>query len=319
MNNLCKQCESLLLGFLGKIVAFDRTRKLALLLLMDGALCLLSVWIAFSLRLGAWDLWNPAIATVALTSFALWLLIFTNRGGYRSVMRFVGSRTMLSIVMSCLLMSLILSASFIVVQIKGVPRTIGFLQPMVFATLLVISRMFARYILLDLLNQRNFEGSPKRVLIFGAGSAGRQLAMSLTHEPGMILRGYIDDDLRLSGQHLDGVRVYPNKHLDILIERMEIDTVLLAVPGISQQERKKIVRGFAEIPVHVLTLPAIGALVDGSVSTDNLREIEVTELLGREPVPPNHMLLHRTIANRVVMVTGAGGSIGRRAPGAGAG
>lgn len=181
---------------------------------------------------------------------------------------------------------------------------------MVFGALLIISRLFARYVLSDLLNQRNFGGSLSKVLIFGAGSAGRQLAMSLTHEPGMVLRGYVDDDASLSGQYLDGVRVYQNQHLDKLVDRLEIDTVLLAVPGVARQQRTRIVRDFSEIPVHVLTLPAIADLVDGKISTENLREIEINDLLGRDPVPPNHLLLRKTITDHVVMITGAGGSIG---------
>ncbi|WP_454597966.1 polysaccharide biosynthesis protein [Qipengyuania sp. SM2507] len=277
---------------------------------MDATLCVLSVWIAFSLRLGVWDLWSPAIASVIVASLAVWLPIFATRGVYRSVLRFVGSRTMLGIGISSLLMSLVLSALFIANVVPRVPRTIGVLQPMVFAALLVISRLFARFVLFDLLNQRGFDGSPSKVLIFGAGAAGRQLAMSLTHEPGMVLRGYIDDDGRLAGQHLDGVKVYHSQNMDDVVERLGIDTVLLAIPGVPHQQRKRIVRAFSELPVHVLTLPAIGDLVDGSVSTENLREIEITDLLGRDPVPPNHLLLHRTIAERVVLVTGAGGSIG---------
>lgn len=277
---------------------------------MDAFLCVFAVWIAFSLRLGTWNLWNSAATAVILASLVVWLPIFTIRGVYRSVVRFVGGRAMLSIAISCLLMSVVLSAFFIVNATPGVPRTIGVLQPMVFAVLLVISRLFARYLFFDLLNERGFDGLPRKVLIFGAGSAGRQLAIALAHEPGMILRGYADDDARLAGQHLDGVKVYHSNNLHELVDLLEIDMVLLAVPRVSPQQRKRIVRKFAEIPVHVLTLPAIGDLVDGSVSTDNLREIEITDLLGRDPVPPNHLLLHRTIAGRIVMVTGAGGSIG---------
>lgn len=310
MIAVLKIAERALIGLLFKLIDLNRDVKTAILILLDALLCVLSVWIAFSLRLGVWELWNSATVVVIFASLAIWCPIFATRGVYRSVTRFVGSRTLISIVVSCSLMALALSAFFVVNPVSGVPRTIGVLQPMVFAALLVVSRLFARYVLFDVLNQRNFTGSPSKVLIFGAGSAGRQLAMSLTHEPGMILRGYVDDDARLAGQHLDGVKVYQNKHLNDLVDRLEIDTVLLAIPGVSRQQRSRIVREFAEIPVHVLTLPGIADLVDGSVSTENLREIEVTDLLGREPVPPNDLLLHRTIANRIVMVTGAGGSIG---------
>lgn len=310
MTDFWIQIEPRLTKVLRTLVELNRVKKMALLLVMDAALCVFSVWIAFSLRLGVWDLWSPAIATVILMSLAAWYPMFAIRGVYRSVMRFVGSRTMINIAISCFFMSLIMSAILLAYTIPNVPRTIGVLQPMVFAALLVISRLFARYVLFDILNQQNFDGPSSKVLIFGAGSAGRQLALSLAHEPGMVLRGYIDDDARLAGQHLDGVRVYKNKDLDALVDRLGIDTVLLAVPGVSPQQRTRIVRGFAEIPVHVLTLPAIGDLVDGKVTTDNLREIEITDLLGRDTVPPNHLLLHRTIADRVVMVTGAGGSIG---------
>lgn len=310
MAGFLKLTENLLIKSLHHMVELPRLQKTALLLIMDATLCIVSVWIAFSLRLGAWELWSPEVVTVIFASLAAWLAIFAIRGIYRSIVRFVGSRTMLGIAIACLLMSLVLSTFFVVVSIPGLPRTIGVLQPMVFATLLVISRLFARYVLFDLLNQRGFVGVPSKVLIFGAGSAGRQLAKALTHEPGMVMRGYVDDDARLAGQHLDGVKVYHNTKLMELVEKLRIDTVLLAVPGASQQLRTRIVRSFAEIPVHVLTLPAIGDLVDGSISTDKLREIEVSDLLGRDPVPPNHLLLHRTITDRLVLVTGAGGSIG---------
>lgn len=304
------RAELTLVKFLRGLLELGRLKKTALLLAMDATLCIVSVWIAFSLRLGAWDLWSSPIATTIFASLAVWLPLFGLRGVYRSVMRFVGSRTMINIATSCSLMAVGLSAFFLANPVVGVPRTIGVLQPMVFAVLLVISRLFARYLLFDILNQRDFEGSPSKVLIFGAGSSGRQLAISLTHEPGMILRGYVDDDPRLAGQHLDGVKIYQNRDLDTLVNQLDIDTVLLAVPSVSRQQRNRIIRAFAEIPVHVLTLPAIGDLVDGKVTTDNLREIDIADLLGRDPVPPNHLLLHRTIAKSVVMVTGAGGSIG---------
>ncbi len=226
------------------------------------------------------------------------------------MVRFMGSRTMLEILTSCIAMALILTVIFAFRAPAGVPRTIAVLQPMVFATLLVISRLVARYILFDLLNQRGFAGARQSVMIYGAGSAGRQLALSLRHEPNMFLCGYIDDDKRLTGKHLDGVRVHDGTDVERLITRYEISTILLAVPRVSRQRREQIVRKFENISVRVLTLPAMANLIDGSVSVDNLREIEIRDLLGRDPVPPNHLLLQKTVGGRSVMITGAGGSIG---------
>lgn len=217
---------------------------------------------------------------------------------------------MIGIATSCIMISAVLAIFIFLNVVPGIPRTIAAIQPMVFAGLLIFSRLVARYILFDLLNQRNFTGQRHRVLIYGAGSSGRQLALSLRHEGNMILRGYIDDDLRVAGKHLDGVRVYRTSNLADLIDRLAIDMVLLAVPRVSRQQREQMVRKFEDISVRVLTLPAIGNLLDGSVSVGDLRAIEITDLLGRDPVPPNHHLLHRTVTGRSVMVTGAGGSIG---------
>lgn len=305
-----KSIESSIVGLLQWLVALNRATKLAMVLLLDAWLCVLAVLVSFSLRLGEWQLWNSAIVTTIGACLGLWLPIFLWRGIYRSVVRFIGIRTILRIATSCMIMAAILSVVFLFRPVPGIPRTIAFIQPMVFVSLLVLSRLIARYGLFDLLNQRRFAGERNRVLIYGAGSAGRQLAVSLRHEPGMVLQGYIDDDERLMGKHLDGVRVHGGDDLAKLIARYDIQTVVLAIPSLSHQQRERIVRKFEGISVKVLTLPAIGGLLDGSVSIGDLREIEIADLLGRDPVPPNHLLLHRTISGRSVMITGAGGSIG---------
>lgn len=276
----------------------------------DMLLCVVAVWIAFSLRLGEWVLSSRAVISVVIVSLAAWLVIFTLSGIYRSVVRFIGSRTMVGIATSCAMIGVVLAIFSLANIVPSVPRTVAVIQPLVFAVLLILSRLVARYVLFDLLNQRNFPGQRQRVFIYGAGSSGRQLALSLRHEGNMLLRGYIDDDARVTGKYLDGVRVYKADNVADLIVRHEIDMVLLAVPRISKQEREKIVRKFEDISVRVLTLPAISHLLDGSVSVGDLREIEITDLLGRDPVPPNEHLLHKTVTGRSVMVTGAGGSIG---------
>ncbi|WP_233994279.1 polysaccharide biosynthesis protein [Erythrobacter litoralis] len=279
-------------------------------LTVDLALCVAAVIIAFSLRFGEWEFWSGAIQSVVVVAVALWLPIFYLAGIYRTVVRFIGTRTLMGIAVSCGLMAVGLAFAFTLNSTPGIPRTVAFIQPLMFALLLVFSRLLARYFLFDLLNQYHKSGPRSRVLIYGAGSAGRQLALSLRHEPAMHLAGYIDDDDRLARKHVDGVRVHPPTGLEDLIHDLEIDTVLLALPRIGRKQREMIVRQFEGISVRVLTLPAMGDLIDGRVSVGDLREIEISDLLGRDPVPPNHLLLHKTIQDKVVMVTGAGGSIG---------
>jgi FlaA1/EpsC-like NDP-sugar epimerase len=310
MDGIWKQTERRLIKLLQWLIGLNRLSKLVLILLLDATLCVAATLIAFSLRLGEWDLWSSAIGTVTAAALLLWMPIFALLGIYRSVVRFIGSRTMIGIANSALLMMAGLAAAFTVNSVPDIPRTIPFIQPMVFAALIVISRLVARYVLFDVLNRRNLVGPRSRILVYGAGSAGRQLALSMRQQPNMELIGYIDDDERLSGQNLDGMRVYHSSQVLRLLERFDVDTVLLAMPSLTRQQRGAVVRKFEHVSVKVMSLPAVSDLIDGSISVNDLREIEITDLLGRDPVPPNHLLLHRTVDKRTVMVTGAGGSIG---------
>jgi FlaA1/EpsC-like NDP-sugar epimerase len=173
-----------------------------------------------------------------------------------------------------------------------------------------MSRILVRYIISDLLGQRAFGGETKRVLIYGAGSAGQQLALSTRHYPGMYLLGFVDDDRRLRGQRLDGSPVFHSSELASQVERLDVTDILLAVPTMSRSKRKGIVDDLKQFSVHVQTLPQMQDIVAGKVSIADLREVEVDDLLGRDAVAPNDLLLGRTIVGKTVMVTGAGGSIG---------
>ena len=310
MTSLRKRFESRAMNALRWLVDMDRLTKFSVVLIADALSCIAAVWISFSLRLGEWDLWSSAIGTMVAIALPLWLAIFLWRGTYQYVVRFSGLGTMIDIATSCLLMTIILASIFLIHTPAGVPRTVAVIQPLVFAVLLMVSRVIARYALFDLLNQREFIGNLHRVLIYGAGSAGRQLAVSLRHEANMTLCGYIDDDRRLTGKRLDRVRVHNSEDVTRLIESLSVDTVFLALPRISRKERETIVRKFENVSVRVMILPAMGDLLTGSISVGDLRQIEITDLLGRDPVPPNQLLLRHTVERRKIMVTGAGGSIG---------
>jgi len=194
--------------------------------------------------------------------------------------------------------------------ISGVPRTIGVIQPIVFFIMVGFSRVTARYLMVDVLGRKRFGGKIKRVLIYGAGSAGQQLASSMRSEPAMQLCGFVDDDKRLDGQRLDGDEVIWSGKLPQIIEKHGVTDILLALPKISRKKRRTIVSKIQEFRVHVQTLPNMKEIMDGKVSFNDIRELEIEDLLGREPVVPNALLMGRSIVGKKVLVTGAGGSIG---------
>jgi FlaA1/EpsC-like NDP-sugar epimerase len=299
-----------IIELLSEVAELDRSAKKIIAFSSDAIICIFAVWLAFSLRLGDWHLWNEPIRIVLLASFLIWPPLFFVLGVYRSIFRFAGSGTIIELSRAIAIFLGAMTLIFTVVGLAGVPRTVGILVPILFFLALVMSRILVRYIISDLLGQRAFGGETKRVLIYGAGSAGQQLALSTRHYPGMYLLGFVDDDRRLRGQRLDGSPVFHSSELASQVERLAVTDILLAVPTMSRSQRKGIVDDLKQFSVHVQTLPQIQDIVAGKVSIADLREVEVDDLLGRDAVAPNDLLLGRTIVGKTVMVTGAGGSIG---------
>jgi FlaA1/EpsC-like NDP-sugar epimerase len=295
---------------LSDLANLDRRKKKIIAFGVDSIICVFAIWFAFFLRLGDWQLWTASTRIVLLASFLLWPPIFLASGVYRSIFRFAGSGTITDLARAISIFLFLMTLVVTVIGLPGVPRTLGILVPILFFLALMMSRIVVRYVISDLLGQRAFGGETKRVLIYGAGSAGQQLALSTRHYPGMYLLGFVDDDRRLRGQRLDGSPVYHSGDLAAQVERLGVTDILLAVPSMSRSKRKDIVDELKRFSVHVQTLPQIQDIVAGKVSIADLREVEVDDLLGRDAVPPNDLLMGRTILGKTVMVTGAGGSIG---------
>jgi FlaA1/EpsC-like NDP-sugar epimerase len=294
-----------------RVLGLNRTAKRLLVILVDGMICIFAAVIAFALRLGAW----AEIATIPILIYVgaaliFWFPTFQIRGIYRAIFRYAGSRTMIALANATVIFAMPLVAIFMFFPVSGVPRTIPLIHSLLFLAMLCLSRIVWRYLLVDLLGQHRFQGRTSRVLIYGAGTAGRQLATSIQHEPGMQLSGFIDDDDRLHGQRLDGHPVFHSSKLSEVIARAEVTNVLLAMPRLTRAGRKQIVENLEHHSVHVQTLPNVQQMLEGQVSISDLREIQIDDLLGRDPVPPNSLLLGRTIIGKTVLVTGAGGSIG---------
>jgi len=308
--SLMRKLTSAVISAFSWVTNLDRRAKKAIAFFTDSLICMFAIWLAFSLRLGDWQLWNTAIRNVMLASFLFWPPLFLLFGVYRSIFRFAGSGTITELARAIAIYMLAMTVTFTVVSVQGVPRTLGILIPILFFLGLLMSRIMVRYIISDLLGQQAFGGETKRVLIYGAGNAGQQLALSTRHYPGMFLLGFVDDDRRLKGQRLDGISIFHSSVLADQVERLGITDVLLAVPSMSRSKRKKIVDELKQFNVHVQTLPQIQDIVAGKVTIADLREVEVDDLLGRDAVAPNELLMGRTIVGKTVMVTGAGGSIG---------
>lgn len=295
---------------LEKIAQLARWKKRAIVILLDILLCVQSIWIAYSLRIGVWVLWDIAVQKIVLVCLLLMIPVFVLSGVYHAIFRYAGTGMMKILVRAFAIYSVLIGFTFVVVGIDGVPRTIGVIQPVVFLFLVGFSRVTARYLMVDLLGRNQFDGEVKNVLIYGAGSAGQQLAASMRSEHGMRLCGYVDDDQRLDGQRLDGDKVFWSGNLRDLIEKRNITDILLALPRIDRRKRRAIVEQVREFKVHVQTLPNMHEIISGKIAFSDIRELEIEDLLGREPVSPNELLFGRTIVGKTVLVTGAGGSIG---------
>jgi FlaA1/EpsC-like NDP-sugar epimerase len=296
------------------ILALPRPVKRFLVLFVDAVLCVLTVWLAFFLRLDEWvrlfddPFWRADIASAVSLVFALPL--FVTHGFYRVIFRHANLIAVSFVARAFILYTLAFGLVVTIIGVPGVPRTIGIIQPILLLLAVGLSRAVAAYWLggayRDILKRLNL---PK-VLIYGAGAAGRQLLNAMTNTHDMRVVGFLDDDPSLQGQTLNGLRVYAPTDFASIVSENGISTVLLALPSISRHRRNEILATIKAAKVAVRTLPSVTDLVQGRVTVSDLRELDIEDLLSRDPVPPDQTLLGKNIHAKVVLVTGAGGSIG---------
>jgi FlaA1/EpsC-like NDP-sugar epimerase len=291
------------------LLGLSRGIKRIVVLVVDATFCCLAVWLAFDLRLEAWLPFNANIALATLASMAIALPLFGAFGLYRAIFRYAGIDALYAIFKSLAIYVFVFVSIFTLVGVVGVPRTVGIIQPTLLAVFVLMSRVIARY-WLGGLYRRMSKADARRLLIYGAGSAGRQLASALANSAELRPVGYLDDDDRLHGQTLNGLKIYNPSRLDELVIKLNVHDVLLAMPSASRARRNEVLELTRKARVQVRTLPGLADLAQGNVQVSDLKELDIEDLLGREPVVPNPLLLGKNIASKVVLVTGAGGSIG---------
>ena len=297
-----------------RVIAIPRYAKQLLVLSVDTFLCLLSVWASFYLRLGEFQAFSiVSTAPVLITSFAsvaLAVPIFVVSGLYRAIFRYSGMLAMMTMARAMFIYGIFFSSIFTFVGVQGVPRTIGLIQPIVVFLLVGASRAAARICFGDLYQLEIKKSSIPKVLIYGAGSTGRQLASGMATSYEMRVVGFLDDDDRLHGHVLNGLPIYNPADIEEIAKNKGVTNILLAMPSASRERRNQIIGLLSKLKITVRTLPGLSDLLSGKVTLSDVRELDIDDLLGRESVKPNGLLLNRSTHNKTVMVTGAGGSIG---------
>ena len=236
--------------------------------------------------------------------------MFIVSGLYRAIFRYSGWPALLAVARAVAAYAVLYGAIFMVGGVAGVPRTVGIIQPILLLLLVGVSRLMVRLWLGDEYRSLLRRASRPRVLIYGAGTTGRQLAQAMIHSTEMQVVGFLDDDARLHGQVLNGQPIYRPEDLPELVQTLGIADVLLAMPRLSRHRRNEILAQIRLAQVAVRTLPSLVDLAQGKISVSDLRELDIDDLLGRESVTPDPVLLAQHIAGKTVLVTGAGGSIG---------
>jgi FlaA1/EpsC-like NDP-sugar epimerase len=289
-----------------RLLSLPRRAKQAVVMIGDIVAAWAAMWIAFTLRLEAFGLPTYPQLWIYAAAPAIFVPVFVHLGLYRAIFRYTGLATMQTLLKAALIYGLLLFAVVLLTFPAGVPRSVGVLQPILFLVLVSNSRTWARF----WLNQGSRSELRHRLLIYGAGDAGAQTAAAVANGGEFELLGFVDDDATKIGRHINGVPVFGPNDTAETVERLGVSDILLALPSTSRQRRHKIIEGLRSLPVHIRTLPGMADLAAGRVTVSDFRELDLEDLLGRDPVPPNSTLLARDLAGKVVLVTGAGGSIG---------
>ncbi|MEM8561722.1 MAG: nucleoside-diphosphate sugar epimerase/dehydratase [Pseudomonadota bacterium] len=290
---------------LEKLLQLPRNIKQACLLALDMVFVTAAMWFAVVFRYGHMDFYlGPVEYACGALTVVLSAIIFLRLGLYRAVIRFMGQQAIWAVITAVSYSTMVLGATVFFSQ-ADVPRSMPFIY---FALALLCiggSRLLVRAYY-----QAKLRSLSENVIIYGAGESGRQLLTALHHGDKYRVVAFVDDDDSMQRSVINGLHVARPRDLEQLVAQHDISQILLAIPSASPDRRKEIINSLVGLPVYVRTVPRINELVSGQASVNQIQDISLDDLLGREAVPPHPELIDRCITDKVVMVTGAGGSIG---------
>jgi len=296
---------------LNHIHNFPRKIKQLFILFIDAFLIIFSLFIAYSLRLGEFylpqedEIWLWIVAPIVA------IPIFIRFGLFRAVIEYVEFKALWSIAQAVSLYTLIFGMGILIADFP-MPRSVILIHWLVTVLLIGSSRMVGRFFFSQRKNYFCFKQPSlcSNVLIYGAGSSGVQLLRILAMNKEMNPVAFIDDNAALHKNTVNGLTVFSVKELEKLVGKLEIQEILLALPSASRSRVREIIAELEPLPVKLRTIPSFDELIKGKVKIEDIRDVNVDDLLGRDAVEPNNQLLCANVTNKVVMVTGAGGSIG---------
>jgi FlaA1/EpsC-like NDP-sugar epimerase len=296
-------------------IGLKRQHKAIILISADIFFIVFALWAALSLRWG--ELYIPKGDQWYLFAVAPFIAIpiFIKLGLYRAIIRYIEIKALWTIIQATSLYALVFAFVLFESAIKVIPRTVPPLNWLLIMLLIGSSRFFARWWLGETyFRLSGIRGSAdiykKNVVIYGAGSAGVQLASALAHGREFKVVAFIDDDKSLHKRKVNGLRIYALSSLGYLIDRYQISDVLLAMPSVKRSRISELIHLLEPYALHVLSMPGLSDIAQGKVTVDALQEVDIADLLGRDCVAPDQSLMEASISGKVVMVTGAGGSIG---------
>ena len=301
--------------FKNKLINLSRLQKQFIMLIVDLFFIEFALWLSFALRLGLFwpreyiypNWWifiiTPIIAIPLLLKFGL----------YRSVIKYVGSKVVVASFQAITLTTM--TIGFLMLILRDTQLLVGSFMPrsvvLIFWFISTMVVIFGRFLFKGYLySWDNFVNNRIPTIIYGAGSAGAQLVESLRKNHQYAPIAFIDDDEAKHGTFINFTKVYAFKELKNIIDKRNAKNILLAIPSLSANGKRDLLKKLSTYPVEVKLLPSLSSIVEGNVSIENIRHVEVEDILGRVPVSPKSILLKKNINGKNILITGAGGSIG---------
>jgi len=300
-----------------KIISLPRFVKRGIMILFDLFAVIFVLLLAFSIRFGYF--WLPEVTDsngdlsnifwVIIIAPLIAIPIFHSFNLYRSIIRFIGFKSLATVGQAVSLYAVLWGLTTYMIQLPGIPRSAILINWMLALLFIGGSRILARWYLSGNIKKEE-KIIKKKVIIYGAGSAGMQLSVTIRGSSEFNLIAFVDDAHKIQGRNINGIKVYSSSNITDLIRDNKIDEVLLAMPSLPRVRRNEIIVLLSQMRVSVRSLPSMLELAQGNIKVEDLREINIEDLLGRDSIPTNKRQLNLKISGKVILITGAGGSIG---------